>query len=310
MDDKTDPSPTNPLEMKESEEKEFEALTGESVDKEKKEKVRRKRKPNKKRAGQWRNAKQNTWIYVENLPEDTTVDVLNDVFKRYGVIVTNLDGTPKIKLYRDETGKLKGDASICFLRKESIQLAIQMQDGCPLRYTDSQKVKVSEAIFQKKQNPEFKEREEAEDEKTKKLRWMHLQQQKQSLSWAEGDEEVGGVGLKIIVLENMFSLEEAQKPGFKIEMKSDVLEGCEPFGTVDKITVFDTNPNGIVVVKFKSANAADNCVKKMDGRFFAGRKLKAYFWDGHTDYRVKITEEEENEKLESFANWIEGGDSD
>ncbi len=41
MDDKTDPSPTNPLEMKESEEKEFEALTGESVDKEKKEKVRR-----------------------------------------------------------------------------------------------------------------------------------------------------------------------------------------------------------------------------------------------------------------------------
>ena len=41
MDDKTDPSPTNPLEMKESEEKEFEALTGESVDKEKKEIVRR-----------------------------------------------------------------------------------------------------------------------------------------------------------------------------------------------------------------------------------------------------------------------------
>ena len=34
------------------------------------------------------------------------------------------------------------------------------------------------------------------------------------------------------------------------------------------------------------------------------------FWDGHTDYRVKITEEEENEKLESFANWIEEGDSD
>ena len=36
--------------------------------------------------------------YVENLPEDTTVDVLNDVFKRYGGIVTNLDGTPKVCL--------------------------------------------------------------------------------------------------------------------------------------------------------------------------------------------------------------------
>lgn len=34
------------------------------------------------------------------------------------------------------------------------------------------------------------------------------------------------------------------------------------------------------------------------------------FWDGHTDYRVKMSEEEENEKLENFANWIEGSDSD
>ena len=33
---------------------------------------------------------------MENLPEDATVEVLNDVFKRYGVIVTNLDGTPKV----------------------------------------------------------------------------------------------------------------------------------------------------------------------------------------------------------------------
>ena len=29
------------------------------------------------------------------------------------------------------------------------------------------------------------------------------------------------------------------------------------------------------------------------------------FWDGHTDYRVKMDEEEENEKLENFAKWIE-----
>lgn len=53
----------------------------------------------------------------------------------------------------------------------------------------------------------------------------------------------------------------------------------------------------------------------MDGRFFAGRQLKALwawvrgvrrsFWDGHTDYRTKMTDDEENEKLENFAKWIE-----
>lgn len=33
------------------------------------------------------------------------------------------------------------------------------------------------------------------------------------------------------------------------------------------------------------------------------------FWDGHTDYRTKMTDDEENEKLEGFANWIEQDDS-
>ena len=56
----------------------------------------------------------------------------------------------------------------------------------------------------------------------------------------------------------------------------------------------------------------------MDGRFFAGRQLKALwawvrdvrrsFWDGHTDYRTKMTDDEENEKLENFAKWIEEDD--
>ena len=38
--------------------------------------------------------------------------------------------------------------------------------------------------------------------------------------------------------------------------------------------------------------------------------VECSFWDGHTDYSTKMTEEEENEKLENIANWIEEGDSD
>lgn len=37
---------------------------------------------------------------------------------------------------------------------------------------------------------------------------MHLQQQMHSLSWADEDEETGGIGLRIIVIKNMFTLEE------------------------------------------------------------------------------------------------------
>lgn len=136
---------------------------------------------------------------------------------------------------------------------------------------------MSEAVFERKNKRDKPYVRDAvltvrasddEDDKTKKLRWMHMQQQMHNLSWAEEDEDEGGIGLKIIVLQNMFSLQEAKsssanadflvEPNFKEELMSDVRSGCEPFGVVEKVTIFDTNPDGIVVVKFKSANAAEN----------------------------------------------------
>lgn len=48
------------------------------------------------------------------------------------------------------------------------------------------------------------------------------------------------------------------EPGFLEELRNDMMLGCEPFGEVSKITIFDTNPNGIVVVKFTTSTAAEN----------------------------------------------------
>ena len=45
----------------------------------------------------------------------------------------------------------------------------------------------------------------------------------------------------------------------------------------------------------------------MNGRFFDGRQLKAYFWDGKTDYRlVRETAEELNQRIDDFGKWLEG----
>ena len=144
---------------------------------------------------------------------------------------------------------------------------------------------MSEAVFERKNKRDKPYVRDAvmtprasddEDDKTKKLRWMHMQQQMHNLSWAEEDEDEGGIGLKIIVLQNMFSLQEAKsnsvnadflvEPNFKEELMSDVRSGCEPFGVVEKVTIFDTNPDGIVVVKFKSANAAENVKSSCDDK--------------------------------------------
>ena len=56
---------------------------------------------------------------------------------------------------------------------------------------------------------------EEEDEKTKRLRWMFMQQQKQQLSWDDEKVDTSRVGLRIIVLQNMFSLAETTR--FRIE---------------------------------------------------------------------------------------------
>lgn len=63
-----------------------------------------------------------------------------------------MTGKPLIKLYRSEdTGEIKGDASICFVQEASVELALSVLDEAPLRSTqaDSTKLKVSRADFSK-----------------------------------------------------------------------------------------------------------------------------------------------------------------
>ena len=52
--------------------------------------------------------------------------------------------------------------------------------------------------------------------------------------------------------------------------------------------MFQHNPEGVVSVKFKTEEGADECTRVMNGRFFAGRQLEAFKWDGVTNYNVKV----------------------
>ena len=76
------------------------------------------------------------------------------------------------------------------------------------------------------------------------------------------------------------------------------------------MTLFSRNPLGIVILKFNTGYAAQETIKLMNGRFFGGKKIKAYFWDGKTDYTVSSTsaeqdEEEEDKRLNEFGDWLE-----
>lgn len=80
----------------------------------------------------------NTAVYVTSIPLDATVEEVNDVFSKCGVIAEEIDRRrPRIKMYTDDEGKFKGDALIVYFRPESVNLAIQMLDDTDFRFGET-----------------------------------------------------------------------------------------------------------------------------------------------------------------------------
>lgn len=53
------------------------------------------------------------YIYVQGLPEDITVDDMFNFFHKAGIIKEDVQtGEKKIKIYKDEEGKCKGDGLV------------------------------------------------------------------------------------------------------------------------------------------------------------------------------------------------------
>jgi HIV Tat-specific factor 1 len=163
-----------------------------------------KKKAAKKRKGQqWKKSKVNTWIYIAGLPDDTSAQTVEAYFTKCGVIATNAEGKPKIKLYRTDDGALKGDGSVGYLKPESVQLAIDMLDqtemkpGCKLT-VQAAKFEQKGAEFVKKKLKVTGEGKVAQKRRT------------DALSWNEGIDD--GTGLKIIIIKHLFQPDDFRDP--------------------------------------------------------------------------------------------------
>ncbi len=140
-------------------------------------------------------------------------------------------------------------------------------------------------------------------------------EQERQLAW-DDDDHIHEIGLRIIILEGIYTEAEVienqeigQLDFFLEELELELRREIETaFGPIEKMQFFPENPaNGYVKIKFQSALHAEECLKVMDGRFFDGRQLKGYFWDGKTDYRlVRETAEELNQRIDDFGKWLEG----
>jgi RNA recognition motif-containing protein len=115
-------------------------------------KKREQKKLKRKRAAQnkkkkWFDARLNTFVYVQGLPLDVTEDELMDFFKKCGVLkIDKYTGQRKVKIYRDENDKPKGDARICYENIESVEMAIEWLHDTEIR--PGYRVSIEQAKFE------------------------------------------------------------------------------------------------------------------------------------------------------------------
>uniref|UniRef100_A0A1D1ZUN1 Splicing factor U2AF-associated protein 2 n=2 Tax=Auxenochlorella protothecoides TaxID=3075 RepID=A0A1D1ZUN1_AUXPR len=270
-----------------------------------KEKAAQKKQARAASSAEWFELKRNTSVYVTGLPEDVTLAEMVETFSKCGIIKEDDQRQPRIKIYQDSNGMPKGDGLVTFLKEPSVDLAVQLLDGVAFRY-GLQNMTVSPAKFELK-GEGFKPKQSAGNKKRKKKVLESLE--KQALTWDGFDDKLAPTQVTVII-KHMFTIDEIlENPLYSEEIERDVLAEAGRLGRVEKVKVYKGNPDGVVSIKFATGEAADKCVKLMEGRFFARRRLAAFMWDGYTNYNMKLqeTEEQQAARLEAFGRELEEG---
>ncbi|KAG2415459.1 hypothetical protein HFD88_006650 [Aspergillus terreus] len=269
----------------------------------------------------------NTAVYVTSIPLDADFEEIQHVFSKCGVIAEEIDsGRPRIKMYMDDEGKFKGEALIVYFRPESVNLAIQMLDDSDFRLgvTGPQgPMKVQAADFS------FKSQKEAPTKTSMRDKRKIMQRtQKLNSKLADWDDDepsalpdTNSRFEKIVILKHMFTLKELDEdPAAILDIKEDIREECSKLGEITNVVLYDKEPEGVVSVRFADPEAARNCVRVMDGRYFAGTRVEAYISDGSERFKKTNekraaledlaekgfdAEDEEEQRLDEFGTWLE-----
>lgn len=236
--------------------------------------------------------RENTAVYIEDLPSDIVTEDLQSIFGKFGILSEDLvTGEKRVKLYRDDNGHLKGDALVIYLKKESVSLAIEMLNNTKLRFQDANPIRVSLATFDNSSKSETKKRIFNEQEKSiAKKRLAKLNDRVSDWQDDAPDNKLLQLDNKpyTVVIKHAFTLAELEQDGSASdEIKLDIKEGCEEIGRVKDVELYDLEEDGILTVSFEDYSEMEKCIHKMNGRFFSGQKLAVVPYDGTTQYRKR-----------------------
>jgi len=229
-------------------------------------------------------------VYVTGLPPDITKSEIVQHFSKCGLLKKDPEtAEPIVKLYSNEDGTFKGDCLICYFRPESVDLAIKILDQTEI--TPGFKITVQQAKFEHKDG-------QPKPKKKKKAKGVKLYDQSKELGWEEREDTH-------VIVKHLFSQDEAWEDAkFFPDLEEELMQELEKIGEA-KVKIFKRNPEGVVAIKFENHDDAAKCIRVMNGRWFGGKQLDVDFYDGWSNYEVTETEEQKEERMSKFSQWIE-----
>jgi RNA recognition motif-containing protein len=265
-------------------------------------------------------------IFFESAPENSTEKEVADFFAKCGIIMPDAKtGRPSVTLYVTAEGKRKGDGKVVYAMEPSVENALLLLDGRPLR-DGASPLQLSRATFNESdvdvttEGEDGKAENEGELAVSKRNRPSPASQRRrpkltgatrvvvrEALGWADEGQKLGR-SVRIVVLKNLFDPQDPELDYGAIH--EDLESGCADCGPVDKITVFKGNEEGAAIVRFQDGNGARKCVELMHQRWYDKRRLIAEFYDGETDFRIKETEQQRAARLADWDKWLSENDGD